>query len=69
MIQLLEDGFGKSTVQDRINYGIKLTKELQDFTSTFLPHMKEEEEVAFFASLFNSLLGLLSLFQKSSSSW
>jgi hypothetical protein len=45
MLQLLKDGFNKSTVQDRINYGLKLTKELEDFTNTFLPHMQEEEEV------------------------
>lgn len=45
MLQLLQDGFNKSTVQDRINYGLQLTKELEEFTSAFLPHMQEEEEV------------------------
>ena len=46
MLQLLRDGFNKSTVQDRINYGLKLTKELEEFTSSFLPHMQEEEEAS-----------------------
>jgi len=46
MLQLLQDGFNKSTVQDRINYGLQLTKELEEFTSSFLPHMQEEEEAS-----------------------
>jgi len=46
MLQLLQDGFSKSTVQDRINYGLQLTKELEEFTSLFLPHMQEEEEAS-----------------------
>jgi len=46
MLQLLQDGFNKSTVQDRLNYGLQLTKELEEFTSAFLPHMQEEEEVS-----------------------
>jgi len=46
MLQLLQDGFSKSTVQDRINYGLQLTKELEEFTSSFLPHMQEEEEAS-----------------------
>jgi len=45
MMHLVKDGFNKSTVQDCVNYGIKLTKELEEFTSNFLPHMQEEEEV------------------------
>lgn len=51
MLQLLQDGFNKSTVQDRINYGLQLTKELEEFTSSFLPHMQEEEEVSNYAYL------------------
>jgi len=50
MLQLLQDGFNKSTVQDRINYGLQLTKELEEFTSAFLPHMQEEEEVNYVLS-------------------
>ena len=47
MLQLLQDGLSKSTVQDRINYGLQLTKELEQFTSSFLPHMQEEEEASY----------------------
>jgi len=46
MLQLFQDGLNKSTVQDRINYGLQLTKELEEFTSSFLPHMQEEEEAS-----------------------
>lgn len=42
---LLRDGYSKKTIQDRLNYGIQLKKALEDFAQTFLPHMKEEEEV------------------------
>jgi len=47
MLQLLQDGLNKSTVQDRINFGLQLTKELEQFTSLFLPHMQEEEEASY----------------------
>lgn len=47
MLDLLHDGFKctKKTDADRINYGIKLRKALEDFTEQFIPHMEEEEEV------------------------
>lgn len=52
MIHLVKDGFNKKTVQDCINYGIKLTQELEQFTETFLPHMQEEEEVIYSGQIF-----------------
>jgi len=33
---------------DRKGYGTKLQDALEDFTQNFIPHMVEEEEVAFF---------------------
>lgn len=33
------------TTSERINFGIKFRKALNQFTKRFLPHMKEEEEV------------------------
>ena len=45
MQNLLAEGFMADSVEDRINYGLKLARELHSFTDTFLPHMREEEEV------------------------
>jgi len=45
MLSLFSDGFKTCTAEDRINYGTKLDKELREFINSFLPHMKEEEEV------------------------
>lgn len=47
MLALVEDGYSctSKTEADRINFGIKLQNALKDFTGSFLPHMKEEEEV------------------------
>ncbi len=33
------------TTSDRISFGVKLRKALNQFTKRFVPHMKEEEEV------------------------
>jgi hypothetical protein len=63
MMHLVKDGFNKSTVQDCVNYGIKLTKELEEFTRSFLPHMQEEEEVRSVSSVLNTnLIQILSCF-------
>lgn len=45
ILHLVEDGYTKKTVQDRVNYGLQLRKKLEDFTEDFLPHMQQEEEV------------------------
>ena len=45
MMHFIEDGYRKKTEQDRINFGIQLKQALDEFTDSFLPHMKEEEEV------------------------
>ncbi|KAK3587105.1 hypothetical protein CHS0354_023558 [Potamilus streckersoni] len=47
ILSLLEDGYQctKKSDVERINYGIKLRKALEDFTQDFIPHMEEEEEV------------------------
>ncbi|XP_069101137.1 F-box/LRR-repeat protein 5-like [Argopecten irradians] len=47
MLNLFQDGYKctEKTDADRINYGIKLRKALEDFTNNFLPHMEEEEEI------------------------
>ncbi|KFM78401.1 F-box/LRR-repeat protein 5, partial [Stegodyphus mimosarum] len=47
MLALVEDGYSCTSKPeaDRINFGIKLQNALQEFTGSFLPHMKEEEEV------------------------
>ncbi|ELT98513.1 hypothetical protein CAPTEDRAFT_207606 [Capitella teleta] len=45
MLGFIKDGFQKKTEQDRINYGRRLKELLESFTHSFLPHMKEEEEV------------------------
>ncbi|KAL3852519.1 hypothetical protein ACJMK2_016147 [Sinanodonta woodiana] len=47
ILSLLEDGYQctKKSDAERINYGIKLRKALEDFTQDFIPHMEEEEEV------------------------
>ena len=33
------------TTSERLNFGVKFRKALNEFTKKFLPHMKEEEEV------------------------
>ena len=45
IVKLLKDGYNKKTEQDRQNYETQLKAALEDFTSTFIPHMREEEEV------------------------
>ncbi|CAL1291664.1 unnamed protein product [Larinioides sclopetarius] len=47
MLALVEDGYSctSKTEAERINFGLKLRQALQEFTGSFLPHMKEEEEV------------------------
>ena len=45
ILHLVQDGYSKKTVQDRVNYGLALRKKLEDFTEDFLPHMQQEEEV------------------------
>ncbi|GFU12516.1 hypothetical protein NPIL_661251 [Nephila pilipes] len=47
MLALVEDGYSctSKTETERINFGLKLRHALQEFTGSFLPHMKEEEEV------------------------
>uniref|UniRef100_A0A2L2XX96 Putative f-box and leucine-rich repeat protein 5 n=1 Tax=Parasteatoda tepidariorum TaxID=114398 RepID=A0A2L2XX96_PARTP len=47
MLALVKDGYSCTSKPEaeRINFGIKLQDALQDFTCSFLPHMKEEEEV------------------------
>ncbi|XP_021343919.1 F-box/LRR-repeat protein 5-like [Mizuhopecten yessoensis] len=47
MLNLFQDGYKctEKTDADRINYGIKLRTALEEFTSSFLPHMEEEEEI------------------------
>lgn len=47
MLALVEDGYSctSKTETERMNFGLKLRHALQEFTGSFLPHMKEEEEV------------------------
>lgn len=49
LFDLLESGYlfiNKSkSIRDKINFGIRLRKALNEFTRRFVPHMKEEEEV------------------------
>ncbi|GIX84853.1 hypothetical protein CDAR_490711 [Caerostris darwini] len=47
MLALVQDGYSctSKTEAERINFGLKLQHALQEFTGSFLPHMKEEEEV------------------------
>ncbi|XP_055947771.1 F-box/LRR-repeat protein 5-like isoform X1 [Argiope bruennichi] len=47
MLALVEYGYSCSskTEAERINFGLRLQHALQEFTGSFLPHMKEEEEV------------------------
>jgi F-box/leucine-rich repeat protein 5 len=33
------------SISERISFGVKLRKALNEFTKRFVPHMKEEEEV------------------------
>ena len=47
MMDFIEAGYHKKTVQDRVNFGLQLKQALEEFTESFLPHMKEEEEVRF----------------------
>jgi hypothetical protein len=34
------------TTSERLHFGVKFRKALNEFTKKFLPHMKEEEEVS-----------------------
>ncbi|KAK6174979.1 hypothetical protein SNE40_013526 [Patella caerulea] len=47
MLELVEDGFDWTwrPQADRMHYGFKLRRALEDFTQTFIPHMEEEEAV------------------------
>ena len=47
MMNFIKAGYRKKTVQDRVNFGLKLVKALEDFTESFIPHMQEEEEVSY----------------------
>ena len=44
-MHFIEKGYRKKTEQDRLNFGVQLKQALEEFTDSFLPHMKEEEEV------------------------
>ncbi|GBN40310.1 F-box/LRR-repeat protein 5 [Araneus ventricosus] len=58
MLALVEDGYSctSKTEAERINFGLKLRQALQEFTGSFLPHMKEEEEVGAFLFEKDSIL-------------
>ncbi|XP_054713378.1 F-box/LRR-repeat protein 5-like [Uloborus diversus] len=47
MLALVKDGYSCTSKPEaeRINFGVKLENALREFTGSFLPHMKEEEEV------------------------
>ena len=49
MLCMVLDGYRyvQTSQKERVKYGIKLRKALEDFTQDFIPHMKEEEEVRF----------------------
>ena len=46
MMNFIEGGYRKKTEQDKLNFGMQLKQALEEFTDSFLPHMKEEEEVS-----------------------
>lgn len=47
MIALIDDGIAVTSrsSEDCMTFGIRLQEALNEFTSAFLPHMKQEEEV------------------------
>jgi predicted DNA-binding protein with PD1-like motif len=47
MISLIDDGIAVRTrsSEDCVTFGIRLQQAVNEFTSAFLPHMKQEEEV------------------------
>jgi len=47
MISLIDDGIAvrSRSSEDCMAFGMRLQEALNEFTSDFLPHMKEEEEV------------------------
>ncbi|KAG8196333.1 hypothetical protein JTE90_013818 [Oedothorax gibbosus] len=45
MLSLVEAGYACCHEEERKSFGRRLQRALQDFNSTFLPHMREEEEV------------------------
>ncbi|GAB6031027.1 hypothetical protein CHUAL_007845 [Chamberlinius hualienensis] len=46
MLQLVSDGYALSNDRaERIDYGKRLVAALHEFTSNFIPHMEEEEEI------------------------
>ena len=51
LLDLVDKGYlhvnKTKTNSEKINFGIKLRKALNQFTKRFVPHMKEEEEVYF----------------------
>lgn len=49
LIQLVDSGYifldKQKSASEKINYGMQLRKALKEFVRSFLPHMKQEEEV------------------------
>jgi hypothetical protein len=47
MIALIDDGIAVTSrsSEDCMTFGIRLQEALNKFTSTFLPHMEQEEEI------------------------
>lgn len=47
MMALIDDGIAvrSRSSEDSMAFGMRLQQALNDFTSTFLPHMEQEEEI------------------------
>lgn len=50
MLSLVEAGYSCAQEEERMRFGMRLRRALHDFTTSFLPHMREEEEVTTYCS-------------------